>query len=256
MAEVKPIKTLIKQCILRQYCKKADTADCSKLCPSYIAMHGVSGAGGRVAAANIPKDYRNLTLTTSPVRENQPKMYTFLDKYAKTFTDENKQIKSLYLFSESPGTGKTTTAAAIANEYLIRHYIGSLQRNRQALQRPVWFHDVNEWQQLYNGFNRPGIPQDLAEISAAEYYRWERFAKETPFVIFDDIGVRKATEAFRGDLHSVINFRVSNGLPAAYTSNIYVDDISEIYDVRLADRIREQCAVLEFEGGSKRGLRR
>lgn len=245
-------------CILCQHCKKANTAECNALCPSYIAMHGASGDSGRVGAANIPKDYRHVIVSTSPAKEAQAKAYKLISSYISTFKRQFKdgdQIKSLYLYSESPGTGKTTTAAAIANEYLILHFIGSLQRGEQPQQRPVFFFDVNEWQQLYNGFNRPGIPQEIAEGAATEYYRWEQYAKTTDFVVFDDIGVRKATEGFRADLHSVINYRVSNRLPAVYTSNIHFDDLSEVFDERLADRIREQCALIAFEGVSKRGLR-
>jgi DNA replication protein DnaC len=220
-------------------------------------MHGLSGQGGRVGAAKIPKDYRQVTLSNSPARGNQKEAYKEIEKYVDTFDRQfsGGRIKSLYLYSESPGTGKTTTAVAIANEYLIKHYIGSLYHDRQVLQRPVFFFDVNEWQQLYNGFNRPAIPADIAGKAATEYYRWEQFAKETPFVIFDDIGIRTATDPFRADLHSVINYRVSNRLPAVYTSNVHYRRLTLVFDERLADRVREQCCLIEFEGVSKRGLR-
>jgi DNA replication protein DnaC len=83
-------------------------------------MHGYSGTGGRVANAGTPADYRLLTLSTSPAREEQAKIYATLEKYVATFErqfDANAdRIKSLYLWSESPGTGKTTTAIAVLNE--------------------------------------------------------------------------------------------------------------------------------------------
>lgn len=247
----------LTKCILRYKCKKTNTNDCTTFCPSYIAMHGVSGEGGRVGAAKIPRDYRHVMLNNSPARENQEEAYKKVKDYVETFDRQfnGERIKSLYLYSDSPGTGKTTTAAAIANEYLIKHYIGSLYHGRQVLQRPVFFFDVNEWQQLYNGFNRPAIPQDIAGKAATEYYRWEQFAKETPFVIFDDIGIRTATEPFRSDLHSVINYRVSNRLPAVYTSNVHYRRLSLVFDERLADRVREQCCLIEFQGISKRGVK-
>lgn len=70
------------------------------------------------------------------------------------------------------------------------------------------------------------------------------------------IGVRGATEAFRSYLHAIINYRTTNGLPTVYTSNLPIEDMAQVFDDRLYDRMRDQCAVLHFEGGSKRGIRK
>ncbi|WP_257151116.1 DNA replication protein [Bacillus toyonensis] len=218
-----------------------------------------------MAATNLPKEYCHLTLQDNPVRASQPKVYKSIEAYVTTFsrqfevgdsTDPKDKIKSMYLFSEETGTGKTTTAAVILNEWLIGHYIGSLQRNRQSLQVPGYFLDVNEWQTLFNEFNRSNIPKDVAEKSAKEYYRRMSNAKTAPFAVMDDIGVRSATEAFRGDLHAVINHRVTNGLPTVYTSNISIGELESVFDRRLYDRVRDLCVVLPFEGESKRGMRK
>src|SRR5690606_13899956 len=99
-------------------------------------------------------DYRNITLKNSPARASQSKVYGMLAAYVSTFKrqfdDDSPRIKSLYLYSESPGTGKTTTASALLNAWLVEHYLGSLKRNRQALQQPAYFLDVNEMQTDYN----------------------------------------------------------------------------------------------------------
>lgn len=257
-----------KNCILAASCTLADTAKCNARCPSFIACHGFNGAGGRVGAANVPADYRRLTLANSPAREvmardktKEYRAYSVVAPYANTFTRQfgdtaEERIKSLYLYSESPGTGKTTTAAALIHEWIIRHYIGSIQRNGQPLERPAYFLDVNAWQTLFLGFTRPGIPQETAERHAAEYYAMEQRAKQTPFAVLDDIGVRSASEAFRADLHSIVNHRVSNALPTVYTSNVLLADLAQVFDARLADRIREQCVEIAFVGESKRGLRK
>lgn len=201
-----------------------------------------------------------LTVATSPVRKEQAEVYRIVDAYIATFPrmfTEGERIKSLYLFSESPGTGKTTTACAIANEYLTVHYVGSIARGLRPLDRPIYFLDVNEWQTLYNEFNRPRVPDHIAEPAADKYYRMMQYAKDTPFAILDDIGVRECSEGFRGDLHSVINHRVTNGKATVYTSNVPMAELPEIFgEQRLYDRIRDMTMELCFVGESKRGFRR
>ncbi|GIQ64889.1 hypothetical protein PACILC2_34570 [Paenibacillus cisolokensis] len=204
-----------------------------------------------------------LTLDNSPAREGQPEIYELLSEYAATFArqfdDDAAPIKSLYLYSHEPGTGKTTTAAAVLNEYIVRHYIGAIKRGRQPAEVPAYFLDVNAWQSDFNEFNRPRIPDEIAEPAAERYYRAQKRAMTAPFVVLDDIGVRECSEAFRADLHRIINARVTAGLPTVYTSNIPLSEINDVFrevPARLADRMRDLCAVLTFKGGSKRGLQR
>lgn len=249
-----------KVCLLAEHCKLAGSEKCISSCGSYISIHGHSGKGGRVSAAKVPSDYKNITLNNSPARGSQPKVYDTLDKYAKTFEryfDENSnRIKSMYLWSQNPGTGKTTTAIALLNTWIIHLYIGSVRRGLSVLQTPAFFLDTNEWQTLFNEFNRSNVPKDIAEPANREYYRRLQQAKSAPFAVLDDIGVRTATEAFRGDLHSVINHRTANGMPTVFTSNLPIAEMANVFDARLYDRMRDQCAVIHFEGKSKRGKRK
>lgn len=241
----------------------AHKGECNTVNPICVAMNGVSGNGGRVGVASVPKDYKFTTLTNSPVRSNQTKIYTALDEYVKTFGRQfdgdietpRERIKNLYLFSEETGTGKTTTASAILNEWLIRHFVGSVKRGKNPLQQPAYFLDVNEWQTLYNEFNRQNVPNDVAETASREYYRRMKLATSTPYAVLDDIGVRSATEGFRGDLHSVINARTTNHLPTVYTSNIPITELATVFDQRLYDRVQDLCIELYFTGTSKRGKR-
>ena len=115
------------------------------------------------------------------------------------------------------------------------------------------------------------LREDIAEQYSRPYYAQMEATKHAPFAVLDDIGVRQATDAFRGDLHTIINYRVANELPTVYTSNIPLInstkpadrieankpyDMLDVFDVRLLDRMRENCEVLTFVGRSKRGVRK
>lgn len=242
------------RCLLAPYSRQADGEYMPTMTDACVAFHGLNGDGGRVGAANIPADYRYITIANSPARESQAKIYKALDVYIRTFErqfDPNAdRIKSLYLFSESPGTGKTTTACALLNEWLVAHYLGSLKRGKQPLQTPAYFLDVNEFQTRYN---LATLSNDEAELGAIKSEI--RKCQAVPFLAMDDIGVRGATEAFRSYLHAIINHRATNGLPTIYTSNLPIEDMARIFDERLYDRVRDMCAVMEFTGESKRGRR-
>lgn len=248
------------KCLLRTPCKNADTMTCNNLCAHFISLHGSSGTGGRHGFADLPNDYRFITLQNSPVRAEQPEAYRMIDAYVRTFQrlfePDGERIKSLYLVSDSPGTGKTTTASAVLNSYVITSYIGAIQRGLSPVQKPALFFDVNEWQGEYNEFNRPRVPESIAGTAAERYYNAMQVAKTVPFLVLDDIGVRDATEGFRSDLHRIINERVTNKLATVYTSNVALDKLDTVFDRRLADRVRDMCVEVPFVGESKRGMRK
>lgn len=251
---------MTRNCLLDAH-KRGGCKSCLLTCAHRISLEGLNGQGGRIGAAKVPSEYRNLTLATSPARTEQADIYGMLTKYVATFERQfdadGERQKNIYMWSDSPGTGKTTTASALLNEYIVAHYLGSLKRGIQPIQRPAYFLDCNAWEELYTGFTRPGIPKEIAESNSRPYYTQMELAKKTPFVVLDDIGVRgTASDAFRGDIHSIINYRDTNGLATIYTSNVPITKLSELYDARFYDRVRSQGLTLHFTGASHRGDRR
>src|SRR5690625_3850518 len=235
------------KCILEDY-RKDKCASCDHLCGHRIALHGLDGNGGRVGAAGLPKDYRYVTLANSPVRESQPEIYATLERYVSTFGGGEE--KSLYLWSESPGTGKTTTASALLNAWIAQDYLGAIKRGEQPKQVSGVFLDVNAFQTDYNLATMTNDDEAMERIGA----RIKR-VQSAPFAVLDDIGVRDSTEAFRAYIHAVINSRVTGNRPTVYTSNLPIEEMAHVFDDRLYDRIRDQYADIQFGGKSKRGRR-
>lgn len=244
---------MTQTCILNERNTKG-CANCPPTCSHRIALQGLNGKGGRIALAGAPASYRHLTLTNSPARESQEKVYGLLEKYIATyqrmFDDKGERIKSLYLFSVSPGTGKSTSAVVAMNSYIIENYLGSLKRGLQPSQQPALFLDINEMQTKYNLATMTNDEEGLNEIKALI-----KRASTVDFLVCDDIGLRGATESFRSLVHAIINARTTADKPTVYTSNIPINELATVFDARLADRVRDQCAVIAFEGESKRGKR-
>lgn len=232
-------------CPLAKFSKhKTDDYHCNQQCGASIAVQA------RYEAANIPDGYRNIYLDNSPVRDNQEKIYKALDAYMKTFIQEDVQIKNLYLSSKSPGTGKTTTSIVILNEWIRRRFLYFAKKGETIPEVLGLFMDVTEFQNRYNMATLSNDDEEMARI-ASDIRKYS----EAPFLVVDDLGVRSATEAFRGYLHTIINARVSRGKPTVYTSNEQIDSLKTIFDARLYDRVRDQTLEMSFSGGSKRGRR-
>jgi DNA replication protein DnaC len=246
--------THANNCILSSRCKIANSAQCNKTCGHFIALHGLSSNGGRLANANAPADYKLLTLANSPARANQAQVYATIEKYVATFErmfdPEAPRIKSLYLVSESPGTGKTTTAIAVMNEWIIASYLGAKKRGMQVPLVPAVFLDTNAFQTDYNLATMTNDDAAMVKIKSTI-----QRAQQAPFAVLDDIGVRSASEAFRSYVHAIVNYRTANGLPTIFTSNLPIEEMAVVFDSRLYDRMRDQCLSLHFDGTSKRGRR-
>lgn len=267
-----PINDHHKKCLLgtnrlanetTPICKLAGTEYCHSHCDFFIGLHGASGENGRNGFSDMSLENRLVTIQNSNVREKQPEAYKLLDLYDNSFhkifdqtADPKSRVKNLYLYSESPGTGKTKSASACLNSFLIKYYLGSLKRNLQPQQRPIYFLDINQFQTDYNQMTRPGVPTHIREEAGERYYSKMEIVKNSLLVCFDDIGIRSVSEAFRSDLLDCINHRMSKMLPSIFTSNIPLEGLPEIFgEERLFDRIRDLAITIHFEGSSHRGRR-
>lgn len=232
-------------CPLSKHCKLAgNEKHCTDKCNAYISIMS------RFNNTDVQRDYRNIFIDNSVARESQLKIYRLLDEYIKTFNKTNVRIKNLYLYSANAGTGKTTTAVAILNEYVRRRFMYYVSNKKNVSETLALFLDINEFQTEYNLSSMSNDSDSMNDIKDMII----RYS-EVEFLVIDDVGVRSSTDSFRALVHSIINSRVTNALPTVFTSNVRLDELNLVFDERLQDRIKDQCLVLNFEGESKRGRR-
>ena len=164
---------------------------------------------------------------------------------------------SLYLFSPKSlenqggtGTGKTTTAATIANEYIKRRTISHLTTEDKLTNNPVLFIDAVSLQNIYNLQFRS--VQEEREKAAFKFSLFKEQAEKVELLILDDIAVRHASDAYLNELLDIINSRINNNLSTIYTSNCSLSELSGILGERIASRIEGSSSIFPLAGKDKR----
>lgn len=219
-------------------------AELTETHPMHIAVMA------RYDNAEVPRDYVKEFVDNSTARTGNKRNYEIIESYIQSFTKDGVRIKNFYLYSQSPGTGKTTTAAAILNEFIRRRFLYLASKKQTIPETLGLFLDVNEWQTSYNLASMANDDDTMASI-ADDVRRYS----SVEMLVIDDVGVRSATESFRSLVHSIINARLTNNRPTIFTSNVRMTNIGAIFDARLQDRIVDQCLELTFSGDSNRGMR-
>jgi len=166
--------------------------------------------------SRLPKRYQKISVKDLP--EN-------INEYC--YQPNERERKSLYLFAKS-GTGKTHYAYTVA--FLARaNKITTEIVNANKL--------LNEIQQSFNSpktFN-------VSEIN-----------ERASFLVIDDLGAHKVSEWSSNLFYLLINERYEAMQPTLFTSNLSLDEVSELLGDRITSRIAEMCSIIEVQGDDKR----
>ena len=158
----------------------------------------------------------------------QPELMRAARKYCQEFNQFKTKGKGLLLYG-TIGTGKTFTAACIANE-LISNGWPVLMTNFGRI--------INRMQERFEG--RQEYLDSLNNYS---------------LLIIDDLAAERDTEFMNEAVFSVIDTRYRAGLPLIITTNLQVSEmISEqaISKQRIYSRILERCHPIEVKGSDRR----
>ena len=151
-------------------------------------------------------------------------------RYATAFDEMLKKAQGLLMWG-NPGTGKSYSAAAIAN-YLLEHKV------------PV----------IMTSFT---IILKLIDSNKSEEASIARKLGKAKLVIFDDLGAERDTDYAIEKVYNIIDERYRKKLPMILTTNMTLEEMKRETDIRYAriyDRIFETCYPMQFTGPSWRKI--
>ncbi len=167
-------------------------------------------------------------LSTFQRTADNQKAFSLASRYVERFDEMRKQKQGL-LFWGPVGTGKSYTAACIANELLDRSV-------------PVVMTSfVKVLQNIQN--NQEEEKTIMSRLNFAE------------LLIIDDLGTERNTDYALEKVYNIIDSRYRVGKPLILTTNMTVKEMQENTDIRykrIYDRIFEMCFPVRVAGRSWR----
>lgn len=236
------------ECKFYRTCTKYNTDECTPICYPRVMLHGIDGSGGFWNTTNVPKKYKDNLLDTLPIKEDTVNKTTYekVEKYCKFIMKFGlEQGMGLYFYGGT-GTGKTTIATTILNEYLIARVRLHLRSEAIITTNPTLFVRCAELQNNFNAQFRGS--KELQEESSNKFHSLKQRMKTVEFLVVDDIALRDTTDSFRNELYEIVDDRAVNGLATVYTSNVEVDKLSNFLGDRIASRIDGMTVKLSVLG--------
>lgn len=152
--------------------------------------------------------------------ENLKKITTdFLYKYKERWEANGKGI---YLWSRTPGSGKTFLACCIGKSVMVKHDL-----QFRFITAPDYLAKVGD-----------SYKRDRGDIDETEVYR------KCSLLVLDDLGAQKSGEWQEQELFRLINERLNAGKISIYTSNMPPDSLN--LDSRAIGRIKKTAIVLQM----------
>ncbi len=158
----------------------------------------------KIFAMGIPINYREKTL----------KNLYITSKIKEKIKEKIKSLNNIFITGEA-GNGKTHLAVALLIDYGERNPL-----NCKFINIPKMFLKIQSKIK-----NDEDYTQTIDEISSLS------------FIVLDDLGIGNITDYKKDVIYCIINERLNNNKQTIVTSNLTIENISEIYDERIASRI-------------------
>lgn len=133
--------------------------------------------------------------------------------FKEKFTEWQSDNRGLYIWSQTPGSGKTMLACCLGKTLMMRHNL-----RMRFITAPDYMNTVSE-----------SYKRDKGDIDPSAIYR------ECELLILDDIGTQMGKEWQQQEMFRLIDTRVTKGLVTIYTSNMSPEKLN--LDNRIVTRI-------------------
>lgn len=178
----------------------------------------------------MDKQFERITFASFAETPDNSKLLKIGKKYSEHF-DRMKEKNQWLLLWGNPGTGKSFTAACIANE-LIQKQIPVIMTSFVKL--------LAELQNFRDGESEQSI---IERINRAD------------LLIVDDLGTERSTDYALEKVYNIVDSRYRSRKPMVLTTNLSLREMQTTCDIRYAriyDRIFEMCYPVECIGKSWR----
>ncbi len=176
----------------------------------------------------IDDKFREVRLKSFQKDQDNQKVYALAQKYVEQFEEMYKKRQGILLWG-TVGTGKSFTAACIANELIDRGIPVIMTSFVKILQ------------------NIQGKPEQEKNLM-----NWMNDAR---LLVIDDLGTERNTDYALEKVYNIIDSRYRAGKPLILTTNMTVKEMQENVDIRykrIYDRIFEMCFPVRVPGRSWR----
>ncbi len=182
--------------------------------------------------ADIPIEYENLNLKNFKIdiykkpksKELAHAAFTLVDRYIKNYLELEELGKGLYLYSEIPGSGKTSMAIILANEIM----------------------------NLFEKSIRYTTVEDIASTIKSTYNNQATLSEmdiikglvEVDLLILDDLGVENNSQWTESKVYPIIDKRNEQKKPTIFTANIPINRLP--YHSRIKSRLNRISTTIHF----------
>ena len=183
----------------------------------------------------IDEKLRNVRFSNYQVTDENRRVFGIAKKYVENFDVMLSKNQGI-LFWGNVGTGKSYTAAAIANELI--------ERLHSAI--------MTSFIKLLNEMMRFGGDDTERRMNAADYIQK---LNQAQLLVIDDLGAERGTDFALEKVYDIIDSRYRSGKPIILTTNLEMSQMKNCDDIRynrIYDRIFEMCYPVKVDGMSWR----